>query len=193
MVSLTDCFLPDRLHHVQARAVPGRGSIGGHTLDQTRSQGIAMRVVRESGLIDRMDLFCDWRLTLIGRDLKSDSSSRLPLHSLPTNFTLDYPDALTAAQLALSWIAHPDYVSHKHDAAIKHAWHKLRRPLMIKGTIGTVPIGPGENNDWPNFGAISIKGSLTDLEAMPSEKLAVGSDTCSFVWAKEGSSAVRVS
>jgi hypothetical protein len=106
-------------------------------------------------------------------------TSAEPFHLQPTNFSLDQPEHLTGAQLALAWIAHPDYNPIRHERAIKRAWNKLRHPSNLPHQIGQVEIRPGPNNDWPKFEAISLKRfNPTRLDKLASEQLAVSD----WVW-----------
>ena len=102
----------------------------------------------------------------------------LPFHALPLDFGLDYVDFLDPAQLALAWIAHPDY-----DDMVKRplhkAWSKARKEAQAAGKVGAVAVGPGERGDWPDLAAIDLDWPIPiDLDQLPSEHLAVSMTKC---------------
>lgn len=94
-------------------------------------------------------------------------------HLLAADFSLDDPLSLTGTQLGLAWTVHPDYDPKKHDESLKHAWNVLRYQARMNREIGEVEVGPGEKGDWPAFPAITLKFSITKLEIIASEQLAV--------------------
>lgn len=103
-----------------------------------------------------------------------DPASSSPFHAQPVNFGLDYVDFLSPAQLALAWIAHPDYDPGMAARPIRKAWAKAREQATAQGKVGKIIITPGERGDWPEFAAIDLNWRVpTLLDNLRSEQLAV--------------------
>lgn len=96
-----------------------------------------------------------------------------PFHAVSLDFGLDYVDFLDPFQLALAWVAHPDY-DDMVGRPMHKAWHRARKEAEAAGKVGGVAVGPGEEGNWPDFAAIDLEWTIpTDLSVLPSEHLAV--------------------